>query len=266
MPAPVHIYSIAVCPFAQRTRILLKLKRIEFSLTEIDITRPRPDGFLKLNPLGQVPVIAHDGRVLNESSVINEYLDEVFPVPRIMPVDAYQRAQSRILIDRLNHGFVPAMYKLLMNQDADRHSALQENARAEWQWLDRFLARHNPDGVWLWNEFGMADLSAAPFFQRWCLNDWYRGCPAPGGNGYARVRRWRDACLAHPLVVETGMPDEDFIKLYEDYSLGYGNGEVPPGRGRSSFDLTVPLAARPMPERTKPGTKNRKPKAGSGEP
>lgn len=47
------------------------------------------------------------------------------------------------------------------------------------------------------------------------------------------------------------MPDEDYIKLYEDYALGYGNGAVPQGRSRSSFDLTVPLAARPLPPRPK---------------
>jgi glutathione S-transferase len=249
LSAPVQIYSIAVCPFAQRTRILLKLKNIEFALTEIDITRPRPDWFLRLNPLGQVPVIRYQDRVLNESSVINEYLDEVFPKPSVMPEDAYERAQSRILIDRLNQHFVPTMYRLLMNQDAGGKQALVDKALAEWAWLDRFLVQHNPDGVWLWNNFGMADLSAAPFFQRWCLNAYYRGLDAPADENTARVRRWYDACLAHPLVVATGMPDEDYIKLYEDYALGYGNGAVPPGRDRSSFDLSVPLAGRPMPPR-----------------
>ncbi len=249
MTTAIHLYSIAVCPFAQRTRILLKLKGVAFDLTEIDITQPRPEWFLKLNPLGQVPVIVHEGRVLNESSVINEYLDETFPSPRVMPVDAYQRAQSRIVIDRLNHGFVPVMYQLLMARDAARIAALKEKALAEWQWLNTMLMRHNPDGVWLWSDFSMADLSAAPFFMRWRLNDWYRDAPAPGGEAYARVRRWHDACLAHPLVRGTGMSDEDFIKLYEDYALGYGNGAVPAGRTRSSFDLSVPLAARALPAR-----------------
>jgi glutathione S-transferase len=45
------------------------------------------------------------------------------------------------------------------------------------------------------------------------------------------------------------MSDEDFIKLYEDYSLGYGNGAAPAGRARSSLDLSMPLAERPMPVR-----------------
>src|SRR5690625_2515466 len=76
------IYSIAACPYAQRTRMLLELKSIPFELVEIDITRPRPDWFLQLNPAGKVPVIAHQGRAINESSVINEYLEDVFPTPR----------------------------------------------------------------------------------------------------------------------------------------------------------------------------------------
>jgi glutathione S-transferase len=245
--AEVEVFSIAVCPFAQRTRMVLALKGVDFVLTEIDITRPRPDWFLAMNPLGQVPVIRHAGRVLNESSVINEYLEEVFPAPRLFPADAFQRAQSRILIDKVNQAFVPAMYALLLNQDPARHAELMEKALAGWAWLDAFLMRHNPDGTMLWEGFGMADLSVAPFFQRYCLNAHFRGFRLPETQQYARVRRWRDALLAHPLVIATGMADDDFIKLYADYALGHGNGAVPPGRERSSFDLSVPLAARPMP-------------------
>ena len=243
----VELYSIAVCPFAQRSRIVLAAKGVPFRLTEIDITRPRPDWFLALNPLGQVPVIRHRGQVLNESSVINEYLDEVFPEPRLFPADPYRRAQSRILIDRLNGEFVPVMYALLMNQDPARHRDLLGKALASWRWLDAFLLRHNPEGAWLWDEFGMADLTAAPFFQRYCLNAHFRGFALPDEAAYRRARRWRDAALAHPLVIRTGMSEEDFIKLYADYALGFGNGAVPPGKTHSSFDLSVPLSGRPLP-------------------
>ena len=244
--AVIEIYSIAVCPFAQRSRMVLALKGVPFELTEIDITKPRPDWFLALNPLGQVPVIRHAGRVLNESSVINEYLEDVFPDPPVFPADPFRRAQSRILIDHLNTAFVPAMYALLINQDPARHAALVAKCLAGWRWLDAFLTRHNPDGTWLWDGFGMADLSAAPFFQRWCLNEHFRRFVLPE-DGTARVRRWRDACLAHPLVIRTGMSAGDFIKLYADYALGYGNGSVPDGREKSSFDFGWPLAERPVP-------------------
>lgn len=251
MMEEIKLYSIAVCPFAQRTRILLKRKGVPFQLTEIDITKPRPDWFLELNPLGQVPVIEHRGAVLNESSVINEYLEEVFPEPAVFPPSPYRKAQCRILIDYCNHEFVPVMYRLLMNQDRSKDRELTEKALATWRWTNDFMLLHNPGGVCLFDEdgFGIAELSFAPFFMRYCLNEYYRYFQLPDDAAYARVRKWRDALLQNTLVIETGMPDEAFIKFYYDYSLGYGNGVVPAGHARSSFDMSVPLNTRPMPPR-----------------
>lgn len=244
--AELAIYSMVVCPFAQRTRMLLALKGIPFDLHELDLSKPRPADFLELNPSGKVPVIVHDGRVLNESSVINEYLDEVFPDPPLMPADPYRRAMTRIVIDYTNTSFIPALYRLLMNQDETRSDSLSERARETWRWLDRFLIRHADAGEWLWDEFGMAEVSIAPFFQRYVLNEHFRGF-APPGTDCERVLRWRDRMLSQPLTVETGLPEQEYIKLYEDYALGVGNGAVPPGRSKSSFDLSVPLSERPLP-------------------
>lgn len=248
----LDLYSMAVCPFAQRARIMLRLKGIDFSLTELDITRPRPDWFLDMNPLGQVPVIRHEGKLLNESSVICEYLEDAFPEPRVASNDAYRRALSRILIDYCNQKFVPAMYRLLLNQERAERSKLTDDALATWRWVSDFLDRHNPDGTYLHDEdgFALAEVNFAPFFMRYCLNDYYRAFRLPDEKAFARVRRFRDALLEHPVVKATGMSDEDFIKLYYDYSRGFGNGAVPPGSTHSSFDLGVPLRDRPMPPRS----------------
>lgn len=247
----LELYSMSVCPFAQRARIMLRLKGIDFSLTELDITRPRPDWFLRMNPLGQVPVIRHEGKLLNESSVICEYLEDAFPEPRIASKDAYRRALSRILIDYCNQKFVPAMYRLLMNQDRSADAKLTDDALSTWRWVNDFLNRHNQGGIYLHDEdgFSLSEVNFAPFFMRYCLNDYFRAFRLPDDDAYARVRRFRDALLEHPVVKETGMPDEDFIKLYFDYSRGYGNGAVPQGSQYSSFDMSVPLASRPMPPR-----------------
>ncbi|HVB46923.1 MAG TPA: glutathione S-transferase family protein, partial [Burkholderiales bacterium] len=51
--------------------------------------------FLALNPDAVVPVLVHDGRVIRESLVINEYLEDVFPQPALRPTDAYARARMR---------------------------------------------------------------------------------------------------------------------------------------------------------------------------
>jgi glutathione S-transferase len=243
----VTIYSIEVCPFAQRTRMLLALKGIPFDLVEIDITKPRPDWFLELNPLGKVPVIVHQGMVLNESSIINEYLEDVYPTPPAFPTDPYLKAQARILIDYCNSRFTTNMYRVLMEQDPARRARVEQAAKQDWAWLDEFLTRLAPEGDLVFGEFGMVDLTYAPFFERYVLNAYFWGFEIPAD--LERMNRWRNAALAHPLVGETGMAAEDYIKLYADYSLGYANGAVPPGQERSSADMSVPLTGRSMPPR-----------------
>lgn len=249
--AVVELYNMDFCPFAQRARIVLALKGIEARITEIDITKPRAAWFLEINPLGQVPVIRHHGRILNESSVICEYLEDAFPETSVLPRRPYVRALARILVDQCNQKFVPEMYRLLMNQDRAADAERTEKALETWRWANDFLMRHNPEGTFLDDEdgFSLAEINYAPFFQRYCLNEHYRGFELPRGEGYERVRRWKDALLAAPVVRETGRTAEDFIKLYYDYSLGHGNGSVPPGQPYSSFDLTVPLASRELPSR-----------------
>lgn len=247
------LYSMAVCPYAQRTEILLKVKDIAYDAIQIDISQPRPPALLAVNPLGKVPVLIHRGKALNESSIINEYLDEVYPETPLLPADPYQRAQSRLLIDYCNTQFSANHYRLLMEQRPERRAQAEAAVLADWRWLDAFLMRVNPDGRYVWDSFGMADLSYAPFFRRFVLNTYFWCFRLPDGE-LARVRRWQQALQEHPAVRATSLSDEDYIKLYADYALGYSNGKLPPGRLRSSFDPGMALAERPMPDRRIPFT------------
>jgi len=233
----LQLYSIAVCPFAQRTKIVLALKGIPHEVTEFDISKPMPDWFHKMNPEERVPVIHYQGKVLNESSVINEYLEDLFPEIPLFPKDLYSRALSRVWTTWASETFIPAMYTLLMNQDRDQDETLCKEALDSFAQLNRWLTEHNPNGTYAWDSFGMVDLNFAPFFQRYCLNEHYRGFKIPNTLEYARVLKWRNALLAHPIVRQTGLPDEKYIRYYYDYSLGYGDGQVPPGREKSSFAL-----------------------------
>ena len=102
----VELFSYEACPYAQRTRMVLIEKGIEFELTEIDLYE-RPAWFREVSPYGKVPVLRHDGRVVYESAIINQYLDEVFPEPPLMPADPYGRAQVQDL-DGLLRDALPA--------------------------------------------------------------------------------------------------------------------------------------------------------------
>ena len=96
--------------------------------------------YLALNPNGVVPTLVHDGQVLLESSVICQYLDEIFPMPALMPQDPYARAQARIwlkVFDDLVHPAIrQASFELLYRPLLARMAPDELDAR---------LARHpNP--------------------------------------------------------------------------------------------------------------------------
>lgn len=243
------IYSMWACPYAQRTRILLDLKQIAYALKEIDLTKPRPEWFLAMNPSGKVPVLEHAGRILNESSLINEYLDEVFPATPAYPRDPFERFAARTLVEFCNSRFAPNMYRALMEQDNARREKSQKQAAADWLALESLLERFDARETGNPSVFGIAELTFAPFFERYVLNAYYWEFDPAKQPGLPRVTRWREAILGHPSVKKTGLAPEDYIKLYEDYAYGFSNGAIPDGRSRSSFDLSAPLSERPLPPR-----------------
>ena len=65
--------------------------------------------FRAINPAGTVPVLVHDGRVVRESTVIAEYLEDVLPGPRLRPEDPWQRAEMRVLTKYVDEHFCPAL-------------------------------------------------------------------------------------------------------------------------------------------------------------
>jgi glutathione S-transferase len=79
-------------------RIVLLEKGLPWTTRLVDLTKleqKRPE-YLALNPNGVVPTLVHGERVLYESNVITEYLDDVFPEPRLYPVDPWARAQAKM--------------------------------------------------------------------------------------------------------------------------------------------------------------------------
>lgn len=78
--------------------LCLKEKGLDFESHYIDLHEfeQHDPEYVKINPNGQVPALIHDGAVITESTVINEYLDDVFPDPPLRPADPVKRANMRI--------------------------------------------------------------------------------------------------------------------------------------------------------------------------
>ncbi len=103
------LYDAERCPYCARVRIVLAEKDVEYETVVIDLS-DRPAWLYEKNPLGKVPVLEEDGFTLPESVVINEYLEERYPEPALLPADAAERALVRLRIERFDHALGDAYY------------------------------------------------------------------------------------------------------------------------------------------------------------
>ena len=246
------VYHIPVCPFSQRLEILLALRgqqdAVEFRV--VDITKPRdPELLFKTRGTTALPVLeTSDGRILKESLVILRYLDEAVVGPMLRRSDPAEHAIESMLIAR-EGPFTMAGYLFVMNQDSARRDEHLDKFLALYRDINDFLVDQNPQGPYLFEDFGLAEAVFTPMFKRFWFLDYYEDFELPVGKDYDRIRAWRDACMAHPATRQ--VTEEEIIKLYYDYALGAGNGALPEGRNVSSFVFEPRWQSRPMPPRDK---------------
>ena len=248
------VHHIPVCPFCQRLEVLLALKgrrdAVEFHV--VDVTQPRPDWLLaKTRGTTALPVLeTEDGGILRESLVILEYLEMRFPEPPVAQRDPYLHAVENMLV-AMEPEFCNQGYAFVMNQNPERRAACHDDMLAQYARLDAFLREHAATEPFLFETFGWAEAVYTPLFMRFWFLEYYEGFELPETPGYARVRAWRDACLAHPLAQQ--VTKEQIVKLYYDYAQGAGNGGLLPGRSHSSFVFAPDWRARPWPPARKYG-------------
>ena len=121
----LELFSMPLCPFAHRVRLVLAEKAIAYRLTEIDL-RNKPQAFLKVSPHGKVPALRHGGYHICESAIINEYLDETFPERPLLPRDPAGRAQARFWIEFANSRLFAATASLLYGPHRQNRSPALE--------------------------------------------------------------------------------------------------------------------------------------------
>jgi glutathione S-transferase len=248
------VYHIPVCPFSQRVEILLARKnmrdRVRFHV--VDITEPRPAWLLeKTRGTTALPVLETDeGRILKESLVILRYFEEMFPDPPVARRDPYERAVERMLTT-MERAFGNQGYRFVLNQDRARRDEHEQKMLDIYAQLDAFLREHAPGGPYLFEDFGWAEVVFTPLFMRFWFLEFYENFALPEDDRFARVKRWRDACLSHPDAQQ--VTREQIIKLYYDYARGAGNGGLLPGRTQSSFAFQPHWRDRPWPPADKYG-------------
>jgi glutathione S-transferase len=163
----LKLYDSPECPFCQKTRIVLAEKDLSYETVPVDLQageQKRPD-FLKLNPFGKVPVLIDDEVIVYDSTIINEYLEDEYPHPQLMPADSAARARVRTFEDYADNAFIPlagSIMRELRKPEAERDEAKIAQAREQiarqLAVLDGSLAGRN----WLVGNFSLADVAFAP--------------------------------------------------------------------------------------------------------
>ena len=213
----IELFSARVCPYAHRTRLILREKQVDFEYTEVDLQN-KPARFLANSPYGKVPALIHNQTTIYESAIINEYLDEVFEEPRLMPSTPVLRAKTRIWIDYCDDYFIADHYALLRNQEPGQHSSLLQKAEYNLRFIEREgLAKLSAAGpYWLGSEPSLIDFAWYPFFERMPAWTHYRALKIP--DDCPRLRRWFEVTSQRDSVREMSNDSAYYIERYLSYA------------------------------------------------
>jgi glutathione S-transferase len=163
----IVLYDYPDCPFSQKVRVVLVEKDLEFERKLVDLRRneQRSAEFLKLNPHGKVPVLVDEDVVIYDSTIINEYLDEEYPNPALMPEDSAGRSRVRMLEDLADNLFIPRVDIVLTEYhkpEAERDAEKIKRFQGEILQLLRRLEPLLADRQYLVGEFSLADVAFVP--------------------------------------------------------------------------------------------------------
>lgn len=212
--AALTLVSIPLCPYVQRAAIALSEKGVAFERRNVDLAN-KPDWFVKISPLGKVPVLLDGEQPIFESAVILEYLEETQPNP-LHPADPLRRAQHRAWME---FGSSVLSDLWIVETSPDRAAVEQklELLRDKFQRLEGELK----SGPWFEGKnFSLVDTVFAPVFRYFDLIDRFidhgifRNTP--------KVNAWRKALAERPSVINAVAPNypallEDFVLAQKGY-------------------------------------------------
>jgi RNA polymerase-associated protein len=158
----MNLYSGTTDPFSHRCRIVLYEKGLDFQVIDVDMFN-KPEDLLAVNPHSRVPVLVERELVLYEPNIINEYVDERFPHPQLMPPDPIMRARARQLLSGMEREIFSFIEQI---ERSTRHA---DKARKE---IGARLIELTPiftkQKFMLGDDFSMLDVAIAPLL--WRLN------------------------------------------------------------------------------------------------
>jgi stringent starvation protein A len=202
----MQLYSGTTCPFSHRCRFVLYEKGMDFQVIDVDLYN-KPEDIAVMNPYNRLPVLVERDLILYESNIINEYIDERFPHPQLMPADPVMRARARLFLFNFERELFIHVQQLERRDHNKDTGKMMDRARM--QIRDR-LTQLTPIFVknkfMLGDEFSMLDVAMAPLL--WRLDHYSIEMPKTA----APLMKYAERIFSRPAYIEALTPSEKVMR------------------------------------------------------
>ena len=198
------LHEHPLSPYAQKNKIALREKGIAFSAATPDGMGSGGAGgaFVAANPRAEVPTLIDGDVAIFDSTIIQDYIEERWPSPPLLPATPAARARVRMIEEVMDTQYEATTWGMMEIRVFGRApgalgDALLARATAQIADLNTWLERQLGDADWFNGAaFGWGDIAVVPFVMGAAG---FGAPPAPGG----KLAEWLGRCLARPSVAAT---------------------------------------------------------------
>jgi RNA polymerase-associated protein len=196
------LYSGTTCPFSQRCRFVLFEKGMDFEIRDVDLFN-KPEDINVMNPYGQVPILVERDLVLYESNIINEYIDERFPHPQLMPADPVMRARTRLFLFNFERELFVHVQVL---ENSNNQKLIEKGRSTIRDRLTQLAPIMLKNKFMLGDDFSMLDVALAPLL--WRLDHYGIDLPKTA----APLMKYAERIFSRPAYIEALTPSEKVMR------------------------------------------------------
>lgn len=195
------LYSGTTCPYSHRCRIVLFEKGMDFQVIDVDMAN-KPEDLAVINPHNTVPVLVERDLVLEQANIINEYIDERFPHPQLMPADPVMRARARLFL----HNFEEQLFSHIPDIESGNAKAADKARTTIRDNLTQIVPLFSRQEYILGDEFSMLDVAIAPLL--WRLGHYGIELPKQA----APLLKYAERIFSRPAYIEAMTPSEKAMR------------------------------------------------------
>ena len=195
------LYSGTTDPYSHRCRFVLFEKGMDFEIRDVDLFA-KPEDIALMNPYNEVPILVERDLILYESHIINEYIDERFPHPQLMPADPVMRARARLMLFNMEVELFSQIEALESGKEKPMEKARQHVTDRLIELAPVFTKTKHMLG----DDFTMLDVAIAPLL--WRLDHY--GIKL--GKTAAPLMKYAERIFSRPAYIEALTPSEKVMR------------------------------------------------------